>query len=271
MLDTILIDVIYYLHEGVLMKSYVFSIQKGGVGKTSLSVSVAVELAQLGKKTLLIDLDHQANASSWLGPDEIEIEAADILMKPERTKEAIVKTVVPGLSLIPTSEPGTTLRAFTEGYGMAHLYCITKLLKEVAKLGFQYVIFDTSPAYGPLEKAAMIAADEVITPVNGDLFSVQGLETFVSNLAELRESQPQVSAQWRRIVLNGMDSRISLSNSTLAELKKTKNMIIYTIPVDQAFKKAQLAHTPIQGLKATKVITLEEIKRLAKDLSGAVA
>ena len=70
------------------MKTITFALQKGGTGKTSISVSTAVQLAENGKKVLLIDADPQGNATTWLGIDTISVELADVLMKKCSYKES---------------------------------------------------------------------------------------------------------------------------------------------------------------------------------------
>ncbi|WP_147612793.1 ParA family protein [Treponema pectinovorum] len=85
------------------MKTITFALQKGGTGKTSLSVSTAVQLAESGKKGLLLDADPQGNATTWLGIDEISVELADVLMKKSPAKDAIINTQVENLSIIPTA------------------------------------------------------------------------------------------------------------------------------------------------------------------------
>jgi cellulose biosynthesis protein BcsQ len=94
------------------MKTIAVSVQKGGVGKISLSVSLAAELATLSGATLLIDADPQGNASAWIGEETINAELADVLLDRTVLEKAIVKTGAPGLFLLPTAGFGGDLKTF---------------------------------------------------------------------------------------------------------------------------------------------------------------
>ena len=97
------------------MKTIAVSLQKGGTGKTSLAVSIAAELAKTtGGKTLLIDCDPQGSSSSWLAPENLTAELADVLTKNTALKDTIVKTGFPELSILPSAGLGGSLKVFAE-------------------------------------------------------------------------------------------------------------------------------------------------------------
>jgi chromosome partitioning protein len=77
-------------------------IQKGGVGKSSISASLAAELARSGE-VLFIDADPQSNSSTWLGPEELSVELSDVLYGKVELAEAVLKTGTPGLYLLPSA------------------------------------------------------------------------------------------------------------------------------------------------------------------------
>ena len=95
------------------MKSYAFALQKGGTGKTSISVSVAVEMARRGKKVVYIDCDPQGNSSSWLLND-FEHELADILYDRIPVLECVYQSDLENLFVIPTFGVGGSLKQFAK-------------------------------------------------------------------------------------------------------------------------------------------------------------
>lgn len=249
------------------MKTIAISLQKGGTGKTSLGVSLAGELAQETGAAVIIDLDPQGSASAWIGPETLEAETAEVLLKEKEAKQAVVKTSLPGLFLMPTAGLDGQLKMFSETKAQQQPFCIRTLLKGVAALGYRYCVLDLSPAFGALERAAIYAADEVITPVTGDFFAVDGLQIFAANLKQLREDMDNATRPvYRKIIFNALDNRIPQHKENLMAVKKSEVFDIYSIPVDPAFRKSQASRITIQELRGTKPETLAELNRLAKTI-----
>ena len=240
---------------------------KGGVGKTSMSVSLAAELTQYGK-TMLLDFDPQANSTAWTAPDEIEIkiELADVLQGKEKSKDAIIPTNTSGLYLLPTFGIAGELKAYVENAGELQINkAVKNLISDIAKEGFIFCVIDLSPAFGKLERAALISATETITPMLPDRFSLDGLESITSNLKDLQNLVEKPIAKYKRIIINGIDGRIKRHAKIVNDIKAVATQTIYTIPIDQVFFRAQTASQVIQTMDA-KQDTLNEITRLAKDI-----
>jgi chromosome partitioning protein len=240
---------------------------KGGVGKTSMSVSLAAELAQYGK-TILLDFDPQANSTAWTAPDEIEIkiELADVLQGKAKSKDAIISTNTDRLYLLPTFGIAGELKAYVENAGELQINkAVKSLISDIAKEGFIFCVIDLSPAFGKLERAALISATETITPMLPDRFSLDGLESITSNLKDLQNLVERPIAKYKRIIINGIDGRIKRHAKIVSDIKAAAVQTIYTIPIDQVFFRAQTASQVIQTMDA-KQDTLNEITRLAKDI-----
>ena len=107
------------------MKTITFAIQKGGTGKTSVSVSIAGELALSGKKTLLIDADPQGNSTGWIFP-EVEYEFADVIMGKSNLAQTIKQTDVENLYIMPTAGLGGSLRDFSQTATGDKIYFVIK-------------------------------------------------------------------------------------------------------------------------------------------------
>lgn len=249
------------------MKTLAFANLKGGVGKTSLAAALAVELAQAGD-TLLIDCDPQASASGWLAPDTIGAELADVLFEHKNLEQAVANTRCPGLFIVPSFGLGGELKVFAETQAGQKHNCMKKVVRGAAAMGYRFCVMDMHPDFGPLERAALIAADEVIVPVMPDAFAVSGLEIFSDHLKTLREDEETGKPRFSRIVINGIDGRIKL-HAAIIETMKTAGQDVFTfyeIPVDPCFRTAQDAGLTIQELTSVKKETLDGLRRLAQDI-----
>ena len=249
------------------MKTIAFALQKGGTGKTSTAVSVATELAKK-HKVVLIDADPQGNASAWYN-NELTAELSDVLTNKAGIGEALISTGIKNLFMIPTAGVGGGLNAYQKTEANGKPEAMLDVTDELAK-AFDFCIIDTSPHFGPLEESCFIASDEIVPVMMIDRFSFDGLEIFMSNLQDLKSRAKRVSkaAEIKRLVLNSKDNRLATQESKIDALIKTlpENMKLHVIPVDQAFKKAQDMHEPIETVEPKKE-TLTVIKEIAKELS----
>ena len=248
------------------MKTITFALQKGGTGKTSVAVCVASELAKTSK-VVLIDADPQGNASAWYN-QELTAELSDVLTKKANIGQALVSTKIKNLFMIPTAGVDGGLNDYQKTEATRNQEAMLDVTDELAK-AFDYCIIDTSPHFGPLEESCFIASDEVVPVMMIDRFSFDGLEIFMNNLAELKNRAKRISkgGTIKRLVLNAKDNRLSTQAGKIEALTQTlpAEMKLHIIPVDQAFKKAQDLHEPIDSVDAKKE-TLETIAEIASAL-----
>lgn len=251
------------------MKIITVSLQKGGVGKTSVAVSLAVELAKFGK-TLIIDADPQGNTTTWLNIQEMAFEFADLLNNKCTWDKCVNKTDTENLFVIPTAGLGGELKEYSENKAGANQGKIKKVLKEIAPY-FEYCVIDTSPSFGNFERSIFYATNEILAVLQLDEFSKDGLQIFNDRLRNfiadnLEDDDPRPA--FNKIVFNAKDDRIAQQNIILQQFMPLKDhgYSLYIIPVDQAYRKAQSAHISIQDFSGTKAETLETLRQLAQDL-----
>lgn len=249
------------------MKTITFALQKGGTGKTSISVSAAVQLAENGKRVLLLDADPQGNATTWLGIEEISVELADVLMKKAPAKEAIIRTQSENLSIIPTASLDSDLRLYSKTLATQQPFIIRHICREVRE-SFDFLIIDTSPAFGALEESCFLASDEAITVLSIDEFSSDGLITFLQNIDSLKDHYDTDKPKMNKIVLNSRDLRLVQQADYLEKIRSATDAKLYVVPVDQGFRKAQSVHVPLQYLEGVKKETLSVISELSSDLEN---
>jgi cellulose biosynthesis protein BcsQ len=221
------------------MRKICFHIQKGGVGKTSISGTVASGLARRGKKTVFIDADPQGNASSWYCGEAIKADLGDVLFHRATLLEA-VKEIGPSLSMVPVIAIGGTLKKWSETELTADPKAFEFLSGDLEALGFQYAVFDCSPSFSQLERAVIAEADEVVSPLSPEFFSVDGIEIFV---AELRAIEQKYRRKIRndKIALNMVNKSFS-RHKAFAEALTKLDYRIFTIPQDAKIAECQIAH-----------------------------
>ncbi len=250
-----------------MTKTVAFHLQKGGVGKTTISGTLACQSALSSKKTLIIDCDPQGNVSSWFLQSAPKFELADVLQGKCFVGDAIVKIPnIDNLYILPTFGIGGTLKIYSETKLAEEPYVLQDLVSEVSK-DFDHVILDLSPGLGMLERAALIASDEVVTPMTSEVFSLDGLEIFIHELQKLRKNM-RSAVKHNKIIINSYDTRIKQHRDIYAAALESGNYKVYLIPVDPIFRKSQEAGKAPQlfkvrgrGMKEATAKVFDELNR----------
>ena len=251
-----------------MSKTVSFHLQKGGVGKTTISVRVACESALQGIKTILVDLDPQGNASSWFYTSLVKYEVADVLKGECFIDDAIISIPsIKNLYLMPSFGIGGELKQYGELSIQAEPYIIKDLVRHLSK-SFDHIILDLSPGLGNLEISALIASDEIITPMTPEIFSLDGLEIFIDELKKIKEKYSS-DVLHKKVIINSYDGRIR-QHKKIMEAALKGEYSIYKIPVDPTFRKAQESHDAPQLFKykgkGLKVNTVKAINEIASQI-----
>jgi chromosome partitioning protein len=192
--------------------------QKGGVGKTTSAINIAVNLAVLEEKTLLIDLDPQANATTGVSDlyKKQKNSIYDVLIKKVPIKDCIVKTQIEQFHLIPSSND--LVGAEIELVSMiAREYQLKKILKEL-KSDYKFIIIDCPPSLGLLTINALAASDSIIIPIQCEYYALEGLGQLL-NTVRLVQKHINSELEINGVLLTMFDVRLNLSKEVSNEVK----------------------------------------------------
>lgn len=202
-----------------MAKIIAFANQKGGVGKTTSAINVASALGIAGKRTLLIDLDPQGNASSGVGIRKSTVKQTvyDLLIGRCQANDIIIQTEFKNLSVIPS---GMDLAAAE--LELAELENKQNRLKDpLQKIAqdFDYIVIDCPPSLGMMTINALTAANGIVIPMQCEYYSLEGLSQIMMTVKQVkRHYNPTLSLTG--ILITMYNGRLNLSVQVLEELKK---------------------------------------------------
>ena len=246
--------------------------QKGGVGKTTTSINLAAALGKEGKKTLLIDLDPQRNATTGLGlsngdydHDIYEVMTAKCLIK-----DAIIKTKFKNLSILPSTInlAGVDVefvknmlddKEFKQNDQL-------KLAINQIKDRYDYIIIDCQPALGIATMNALVASDSVIIPVQCEFFALEGITQLLNSIIMVQSSM-NPNLRIEGVLLTMLDGRTNIGLEVIEEVRKYfKDKVFNTlIPRLVRLVEAPSHGMPINEYDPSSRAT-EAYKNLAKEV-----
>jgi len=218
--------------------------QKGGVGKTTTAVNLASCLAIAEKKTLLIDIDPQANATSGLGIDSRSLETSvyDVIINRESPEQALVSTKVPNLELLPSH-----INLVGAEVELVQVIAREQLLRDAVKSirdNYEYIIIDCPPSLGILTLNALTAADEVLIPIQCEYYALEGLSQLL-NTVRLVQKHLNDQLSINGVLLTMYDNRLNLCNQVAKEVRNYFKDKVYQTVIT---RNVRLSEAPSFGL-----------------------
>ena len=220
--------------------------QKGGVGKTTTAINLAASLAALELKTLIVDADPQANATSGVGldPKEVEVSVYECMVNGDDVKSSIQKTPIKYLDILPSHID--LVGAEVEMVNIDNRESKMKTALASIKDKYDFIIIDCSPSLGLITVNALTASDSVIIPVQCEYFALEGLGKLL-NTIKIIQSRLNTNLEIEGILLTMYDLRLNLSNQVVEEVKTHFKSIVFDSIIPRNIK---LSESPSFGVPA---------------------
>lgn len=242
--------------------------QKGGVGKTTTAINLSAALSMLGNRTLLIDMDPQANSTvSFLDNSNIKYSTFDFLENNSLTFNEVVQTCnVENLSIIPADISIAKLEAKLIGEIDSHFRLKDKI--DAIKHHFDYIIIDTPPTLGLITINTFVAATDLIIPIQPSYFALEGTDDLLETFEKIRlRSNPELSILG--VLITMYDKRIIIAQDSLNHISNTfgsnvfKTIISKNVRLEEspAYKESIFTFSPnSKGAKEYMNLAKEVVK-----------
>ncbi len=245
--------------------------QKGGTGKTTVSVNLSVGLAKRKFKTLLIDLDPQHNSTLSLGVDTLTLPLStyDVLLRETTLKETLINTSISNLTLAPAN-----VELSNVAINLASEPRYQSRLKESLNplvSNYDYILIDCPPSLGVLTINALVAADSVIIPILCDYLSLEGLRQLINSIETVQKGlNPYLKILG--ILPNMVDFRLNITKESLSLVKtRFKGLVFKSVRTCVKVKEAPSFGKSIfdyashsRGAKEYTKLVTEVIRRAKK-------
>lgn len=217
--------------------------QKGGVGKTTTAINLSACLGALGKKTLLIDLDPQGNASSGVGFDKQQTEQSvyRVLSGEMDMQKACIQTEFDNLSLCPSDI--SLAGAEVELVMMDEREYRLKSALAAVKQDYDFIIIDCPPSLGLLTLNALVAADTILIPIQCEYYALEGLSQLTATIRKVRQALNR-ALDIEGVLLTMFDARTNLSIQVADEVKRFYPQKVYASVIP---RNVRLSEAPSFG------------------------
>lgn len=215
-----------------------FSNQKGGVGKTTSCVNLAAQIANKGKKVLLVDMDPQGNATSGLGISKAKIRKTiyEVIIGQCDIKDALIKTSFKNLWIVPATID--LAGAELELHELDESLDFAKIAFDSVKEDFDYIFIDCPPSLGMLTVKALSVSDGVVIPMQCEFYSLEGMSQLFNTIKKIRQLfNPQL--QVVGILLTMYNGRLTLTGQVVAELKKYYADQLFRVPISRTVRLSE--------------------------------
>ena len=242
--------------------------QKGGVGKTTTAINLAGSLAEQGHRVLCIDMDAQANLTVGLGINlgTVERSMADVLAGEVELRDIVVATQTPGIDAAPsTLELASAEVELFTAIGREH--ALREALSGWPQQHYEFILVDCPPTLGLLTINGLVAADNVIVPVQTQYYAMKGLTALVKVINQIRTKGLNPNLRVLGLLPTFYDGRTILGREMLQELRDMGDHHVFRSMVKQTVK---LGEAPLAGRPVTAYASGSEAARAFRELAREV-
>lgn len=246
--------------------------QKGGVGKTTTAINMAVGLVERGAKVLLVDLDPQGNSSTGIGvaASARDKTSYDLLMDDAPLSEVIQESTTPGLFISPANADLASADIdLVSNEKRSFLLRGALHGPEMNAYSFDFVLIDCPPSLSLLTINALVASNSVLVPLQAEFFAMEGLSQLMVTIREVRQSA-NPTLRIEGVVLTMVDSRNRLSQQVEADVRETLGDLVFTTTIPRnvrlseapSFAQSVLTYdTASRGAEAYRALVSEVVTR----------
>lgn len=251
--------------------------QKGGVGKTTTAINLGTALAAIKQRVVIIDLDPQGNASTGLGvpPADRQVTVFDILVGDAPLQDALTKTIVPGLQIVPSDVllSGAELELANDNRRSYRLKrAIENYVADMDRDPIDYILIDCPPSLNVLTVNALTASNSILVPLQCEFFALEGLTQLIKTVERVR-GHLNAHLDIQGLVLTMYDSRNNLSAEVAADVREHFGDKVYktVIPRNVRVSEAPSMGKPVllydlacSGSKAYVALAKEVVRQERK-------